>query len=134
MMGPRQKETYGENMPTSGKMLHDINRRRSLFGEKSGGRTGWGNAEFMYAKMSQMGSFLAYVTEYDELGPFVVGFMAQAKASRMPFDEIAAEYLDNFVLYKKLSVEDRNIALKWMILWATDKFPRVVLSGKHNHI
>lgn len=134
MMGPQQKETYGEDMPTSGKMLHDINRRRSLFGEKSGGRTGWGNAEFMYAKMSQMGSFLAYVTEYDELGPFVVGFMAQAKASRMPFDEIAAEYLDNFVLYKKLSVEDRNIALKWMILWATDKFPRVVLSGKHNHI
>lgn len=134
MMGPAQKEAYGEDIPASGKMLHDINRRRSLFGESTASREGWGRAESMYAKMSQLGSFLAYVTEYDELGPFVVGFVTQSKASRTPFDDVAAEYLDNFVLHKKLSAEDRDIALKWMILWATDRFPRVVLSGKHIHI
>jgi hypothetical protein len=134
MPGPAQKFYYGENIPTSGKVLHDINRRRKLFGKSGFDHKSWGIIEKDICEMSANGCFKSYIMSYDELGPFVVGFMTQARATRVSFETIASEYLDYFVGQKRLSQEDKAHILDWIMIWARDKYPNNKLVEKHLHI
>ena len=70
---------------------------------------------------------------YDELGPFVLGFMTQARVARLSFEQIASEYLDYFVTQKRINNEDKHHVLSWLMIWASDKYPNVKLSEKHLH-
>lgn len=134
MPGPDQKFFYGEDIPPTGKVLHDINRRRKLFGGSGFDHRSWAIIERDIAQKSAGGCFKSYIMSWDELGPFVVGFMTQAKASKLPFETIAREYLDYFVCQKRLSLADRDHILEWLTAWARDKYPNNKLVEKHLHI
>lgn len=128
MVGPYQMEVYGENLPTSGKILHTINRRLKLFGNPGLKKADWAELEIKRSDVSKTGSFLEYVTSFDELGPFVAGFMTQAKSSRSNFDEIALRYLENFVSRGSMTPAARDEAMSWLLVWVRDKYPGVRLS------
>lgn len=123
MMGPLQNEVYGDDMPTSGKLLHDINRRKKVFADSNASKAAWAVDEKSRSAASTLGDFLSYVTSYDELGPFVVGFMTQAKASRVDFKEVATDYLDSFVSMKRISESEKEEIMKWLMTWAFERFP-----------
>jgi len=127
MVGPYQTEVFGEVLPTSGKILHTINRRLKVFGKPGTTRLDWSEQEIKRSEAARRGRFLEYVTCFDELGPFVAGFMTQAKSSRTNFDDIAIKYLQSFVERGSMSSEDRDEAMTWLITWAEDKYPGVRL-------
>ena len=133
MVGPYQNEVYGENLPSSGKILHAINRRMKLFGTKGMSKSEWAALEVARADRAKEGKFLEYVTSFDELGPFVVGFMTQARSSRSYFDDVVLQYLNNFVERGSMSDLERDEAVRWLHTWALDKYPRVRLRQKLVH-
>jgi len=134
MPGPAQKFFYGEDIPPTGKVLHDINRRRKLFGSSGFDHKSWAIIEKSICEKSASGCFKSYMMSYDELGPFVVGFMTQAKATKMPFKKIASEYLNYFVGQKRLTPADKDHILDWLMSWAQDKYPRIIADEKHLYI
>lgn len=127
MMGPLQNEVYGDDMPTSGKLLHDINRRKKVFDTSMQPKESWACIEKSRSTQATLGDFLSYVTSYDELGPFVVGFMTQAKASRVDFKEVATDYLDSFVSMKRISENQKEEIMTWLMIWVLERFPRYKL-------
>ena len=133
MQGPAQRVRYGHDLPTSGKILHDINRRRKLFGQHGFNHDSWAIVERDISDKASSGCFKSYMMSYDELGPFVVGFMTQARVSHLSFEQIASEYLDYFVTQKRITNDDKHHVLDWLMTWASDKYPHVKLSEKHLH-
>ena len=134
MPGPNQRQLYGPDLPQTGKILHDINRRREIFGGlMDATREQWRMLEEMLRDAAADGCFKSYVMCYDEMSAFVAGFMMQARSSRTPFDLVASEYLDFFVAQKRITEAQRNEALRWLITWALDRYPNVRLLGKHLH-
>lgn len=127
MVGPYQPEVFGEALPTSGKILHSINRRLKIFGKPEATRSDWAEQELRRSDAAKSGRFLEYVTCFDELGPFVAGFMTQARSSRTNFDDIAHKYLQSFVERGSMSAEDRDEAMTWLVTWVKDKYPGVRL-------
>lgn len=134
LVGPAQRDLYGPELPQSGKILHDINRRRVLFGtDLDVTRDQWGMLESVLSAASGAGCFKSYMTCYDELSAFVAGFMMQARTSRTAFDVVSTDYLDYFVAQKRLTIEQRDEILLWLVTWARDRYPNVKLLGKHLH-
>jgi hypothetical protein len=134
MAGPEQQKLYGSTLPQTGKILHDINRRRVLFGgPMDATHEQWGLLEENIRNAADMGCFKSYVMCYDEMSAFVAGFMMQSRSSHTHFDTIASDYLDFFVGQKRITMEQRNEVLRWLVTWALDRYPNVKLLGKHLH-
>jgi len=129
MMGPNQIETYGDNLPSSGKILHVINRRRKLFGVKDHPRRFWASEE--NAQTDSMNTDMsAYIRSYDEIDPFCRGFYMQACASRRPYDEVVSEYFDFFVKSGQMTEQSARLGIEWLIAWGKDIFPKIKLRNK----
>jgi len=125
MMGPDQRKLYGERLPQSGKILHDLNRRRRLFGHSAHPHELWGIEELERSDAASGGDTLSYMTSYDELGPFSVGFYTQARSARIPYEQVVKQYIDYFHESGQLSDAGAAQALEWFMTWGNDKFPKI---------
>ena len=130
MSGPAQKKLYGNEMLDSGKILHDINRRRKLFGSAAQTHSQWGDEEVSRANAAANGSTLFYMTSYDELGPFAIGFYTQARSERVQYQDVVWDYIVYFQKTGKLTHDEALKAFEWFMVWGCDKFPKIKMSSR----
>lgn len=125
--GPRLTRIVPPGYPASGKILHSLNRRRKLFSSSPNPGYDWDLDEVERYRKSIEEDFYSYITCFEELGPFVVGFYAQAKLTRQPFSKIVNDYMDYFVEQGCITIDKRDLAIDWINRWARDKYPKVII-------
>lgn len=130
MKGPVQKKFYGDELPNTGKILHDINRRRKLFGSTDHPHSLWGNEEIARSKASASGDTLSYMTSYDELGPFAIGFYTQARSEKIPYEDVVWQYIVYFKQAGQLTQAEAATAFEWFMKWGSDKFPKMKVRAR----
>jgi len=119
---PKQR-AFVPHTPSSGKIVHTINKRAKLFSCDYRSLDEWGREEADRLTRSINGDLFSYLTCYEEVGPITQGIFYEAKKRRCTVDEVLIRYLDRLQAADMISDDEYDAAYDHLIAWTKLTLP-----------